>query len=130
MAMLHEATAGPLRDIDRLATAASKAAARRKVRQIDRDLVEHVLDGDRLIFFPNGAVDLTSVGRLGGGWPSAPGRWSTRAASRDSRAAQKSLKSSLKNYSEAIAKYGLPLGPTCTADGRYRSVSRRRARRH
>lgn len=48
LAILHEATAGHLRDIDRVATAALKAAARKKLRTVDRDLVEHVLDADRL----------------------------------------------------------------------------------
>jgi type II secretory pathway predicted ATPase ExeA len=42
LAILHEASAGHLRSIDRLATAALKAAARRKLKRIDRELIQHV----------------------------------------------------------------------------------------
>lgn len=42
LAMLHEASDGHLRNIDRLATAALKAAARRKLKRVDRELVQHV----------------------------------------------------------------------------------------
>ena len=48
LAMLHEATVGRLRDIDRVATDALKAAARKKLKSVDRELLEHVLDDDRL----------------------------------------------------------------------------------
>jgi type II secretory pathway predicted ATPase ExeA len=48
LTMLHEASAGRLRAIDRIATATLKSAARRKLRTVDADLVEHVLDADRL----------------------------------------------------------------------------------
>lgn len=46
IALLHEASGGRLRDIDRLATDALKRAARRKLRRLDRQLVESVLDVD------------------------------------------------------------------------------------
>lgn len=42
LAILHEASAGHLRSIDRLATAALKMAARRKLKRVDRELVQHV----------------------------------------------------------------------------------------
>lgn len=45
LAMLHEAAAGRLRDIDRIATASLKTAARRKIDRVDRDLIEEVVDG-------------------------------------------------------------------------------------
>ncbi|HLT02137.1 MAG TPA: AAA family ATPase [Geminicoccaceae bacterium] len=47
VAMLHEAALGRLRDIDRVATRALKCAARRKLKTVDRELIEHVLDEDR-----------------------------------------------------------------------------------
>jgi type II secretory pathway predicted ATPase ExeA len=40
IAMLHEASVGRLRDIDRIATDALKRAARRKLKKIDRQLIE------------------------------------------------------------------------------------------
>lgn len=40
IAMLHEASAGRLRDIDRIATDALKRAARRKLKKVDRQLIE------------------------------------------------------------------------------------------
>jgi general secretion pathway protein A len=40
LAMLHEAAGGRLRDIDRIAGEALKRAARRKIKKIDRQLVE------------------------------------------------------------------------------------------
>jgi type II secretory pathway predicted ATPase ExeA len=43
LSMLHEATGGHLRDIDRIATAALKRAARRKLRLIDRGVIQDVL---------------------------------------------------------------------------------------
>ena len=42
LTMLHEATSGRLRDIDRVATAALKSAARLKMATVDRDLVVEV----------------------------------------------------------------------------------------
>ena len=45
--MIHEAALGRLRDIDRIATRALKTAARRKLKTVDRDLVEAVLEEDR-----------------------------------------------------------------------------------
>lgn len=45
LAMLHEASNGRLRDIDRITTRSLKTAARRKVDRIDRDLIEEVADG-------------------------------------------------------------------------------------
>jgi len=46
MTLLHEGTAGLLRDIDRVATAALQSAARRKVAVVDRALVSDVLKRD------------------------------------------------------------------------------------
>jgi general secretion pathway protein A len=46
LAMLHEATAGSLRDLDRIATASLRAAARRKKKLVERELLAHVLDTD------------------------------------------------------------------------------------
>jgi type II secretory pathway predicted ATPase ExeA len=46
LTMLHEATSGRLRDIDRVATAALKSAARRKMAQVDRDLILEVTKAD------------------------------------------------------------------------------------
>ncbi len=48
LAILHEAAGGRLRDVDRIATDALKRAARRKLRKVDRKLVESVLDIDEL----------------------------------------------------------------------------------
>jgi type II secretory pathway predicted ATPase ExeA len=44
VAMLHEAASGAHRDIDRLATAALKEAARRKKKLVERDILARVLD--------------------------------------------------------------------------------------
>lgn len=44
VAMLHEAASGSLRDLDRLATAAMREAARRKRKLVERDALAHVLD--------------------------------------------------------------------------------------
>jgi general secretion pathway protein A len=44
IALLHEAASGALRDIDRLATAALREAARRKKKLVDRDILARVLD--------------------------------------------------------------------------------------
>ncbi len=46
LALLHEATHGRLRDIDRLATACLKLAARRRLRTADRDVLARALDGE------------------------------------------------------------------------------------
>jgi type II secretory pathway predicted ATPase ExeA len=45
IAMLHEATDGRLRDIDRIAAEALRRAARRKLKAIDRQLIEEVATG-------------------------------------------------------------------------------------
>jgi type II secretory pathway predicted ATPase ExeA len=49
VALLHEAAAGGLRDVDRVATLALRLAARRKRKLVERDLVARVLqvEGDR-----------------------------------------------------------------------------------
>lgn len=47
VAMLHEAASGALRDVDRLATAALREAARRKKKIVERDVLARVLDADR-----------------------------------------------------------------------------------
>jgi len=44
--LIHEATQGRLRDIDRVATLALKQAARRKLKIVDRDLITRVLEHD------------------------------------------------------------------------------------
>lgn len=46
LAILHEATNGQLRDIDRLATACLRSASRRKLKSVDRDLVQDAIDAD------------------------------------------------------------------------------------
>jgi hypothetical protein len=46
-AMLHEAAAGSLRDIDRLATASLRETARRKKKLVERDSLARVIDLDR-----------------------------------------------------------------------------------
>jgi len=45
-ALIHEATHGRLRDIDRIATQALKRAARLKLKLMDRELLAHVLETD------------------------------------------------------------------------------------
>jgi type II secretory pathway predicted ATPase ExeA len=52
LTILHEATAGQLRDIDRVASNALRMAARRKLTMVDRELLEHVLEIDH---HPRGA---------------------------------------------------------------------------
>ena len=47
LTILHEATRGQLRDIDRIATQALRIAARRKQSRVDRELLEHVLERDQ-----------------------------------------------------------------------------------
>lgn len=44
VAMLHEAASGALREVDRLATASLKEAARRKKKLIERDVLARVVD--------------------------------------------------------------------------------------
>jgi type II secretory pathway predicted ATPase ExeA len=46
LALLHEATAGAMRDIDRLATAALRDAARRKRRLVERDVLARAIEAD------------------------------------------------------------------------------------
>jgi len=46
VAMLHEAASGSLRDLDRLATAALREAARRKKKLVERDVLARVLDNE------------------------------------------------------------------------------------
>lgn len=46
VAMLHEAAAGSLRDVDRVATLALRSAARRKRKSVERDLVARVLQSE------------------------------------------------------------------------------------
>ena len=47
ISVLHEASRGLPRDLDRLATAALKAAARRKLTIVDHELIERLLDDAR-----------------------------------------------------------------------------------
>jgi general secretion pathway protein A len=44
VALLHEHTAGGMRDVDRIATAALRDAARKKRRLIERDLIAHLVE--------------------------------------------------------------------------------------
>jgi general secretion pathway protein A len=44
VAMLHEVASGALRDMDRLATAALREAARKKKKLVERDTLARVLD--------------------------------------------------------------------------------------
>jgi type II secretory pathway predicted ATPase ExeA len=46
LALLHEGATGHLRDVDRLATEALKLASRRKLKLVDRDLIQHVANAD------------------------------------------------------------------------------------
>jgi general secretion pathway protein A len=46
LAMLHEATRGAMRDIDRIASAALRQAARLKRRSVERDILARVLDAE------------------------------------------------------------------------------------
>ncbi|MAQ14983.1 MAG: general secretion pathway protein GspA [Sandaracinus sp.] len=47
LALLHEASGGRLRDIDRIATDALKRAARRKLKRVDRTLIASTLDTEQ-----------------------------------------------------------------------------------
>lgn len=44
VALLHEATAGAMRDLDRLASAAPRETARRKRRLVERDVAARVIE--------------------------------------------------------------------------------------
>jgi general secretion pathway protein A len=44
VAMIHEAATGGMRDVDRLATAAIREAARKKRRLVERDAVARVIE--------------------------------------------------------------------------------------
>ena len=44
--MLHEATLGALRDLDRLATAALREAAKKKRKLVERDTIARVVEAD------------------------------------------------------------------------------------
>ena len=46
LSLIHEGTAGQLRDIDRVATACLRAAARRKLKTVDRELLADIIDAD------------------------------------------------------------------------------------
>ena len=46
IAMIHEASLGSLREIDRIATGALRFAARRKKKLVERDIVAHVIEQD------------------------------------------------------------------------------------
>lgn len=48
LALLHEASAGRLRDIDRIATEALRRAARRKLKRVDRKTLSASFDADEL----------------------------------------------------------------------------------
>lgn len=47
LAMLHEAAIGSLRDIDRLATAAMREAARKKRKLVERDTIARIIDAEQ-----------------------------------------------------------------------------------
>ncbi len=49
LALLHEATVGQLRDIDRVATACLRNAARKKIKRVDIELLQDALDADTLL---------------------------------------------------------------------------------
>jgi general secretion pathway protein A len=49
LALLHEATGGQLRNLDRLATACLRAAAQRKLKHVDQALLQDVIDADALL---------------------------------------------------------------------------------
>ena len=44
--LLHEATAGAMRDLDRLAAAALRETARKKRKLVERDVVARVIEAD------------------------------------------------------------------------------------
>jgi hypothetical protein len=45
-ALLHEATLGAMRDLDRLAAAALREAARKKRKLVERDVIARVVDAE------------------------------------------------------------------------------------
>ena len=47
LTLLHEGTAGQLRDIDRIGTNALRLTARRKLGSVDRELLKYVLEADQ-----------------------------------------------------------------------------------
>ena len=46
VALLHEATGGQLRDVDRIATACLRVASAQKVKRVDREILQDVVDRD------------------------------------------------------------------------------------
>ena len=48
LALLHEASGGRLRDIDRIATDCLKRAAHKKLKRVDRKLLAQAVDIDQL----------------------------------------------------------------------------------
>ena len=48
VAMIHEAATGGMRDLDRLATAALREAARRKNKLVERDVLARVIDAEQI----------------------------------------------------------------------------------
>jgi general secretion pathway protein A len=44
--LLHEATVGAMRDLDRLAAAALRETARKKRKLVERDVVSRVIEAD------------------------------------------------------------------------------------
>lgn len=46
LALIHEVSRGHLRDVDRLATSALKLGARRKLKSVDKDLIQHVVNAE------------------------------------------------------------------------------------
>jgi hypothetical protein len=46
IAMLHEATRGAMRDLDRLATLALRDSAKKKRKLVERDVVARILEAD------------------------------------------------------------------------------------
>ena len=46
ISLLHEATGGQLRDIDRVATACLRVASAQKVKRVDREILQDVVDSD------------------------------------------------------------------------------------
>ncbi len=49
LTLIHEVTAGQLRDIDRIATNALRTASRRKLKAVDRELLQDIIDADTLL---------------------------------------------------------------------------------
>jgi general secretion pathway protein A len=48
VALIHEAATGGMRDVDRLATAALREAARRKKKLVERDVLARVIDAEQI----------------------------------------------------------------------------------